>query len=517
MPWHIESNTSDCAGYSVIKTDDGSMAGCHETRADAEAQVAALYASEADKADVPPDVQYPKLWERAREAARRKYRVYPSAYANGWLVQEYGRLVRERYGENETGYTSGKSVDAETLIELIDGDDAAEASYKNLTEWFAEQWVDISRPTEDGGYEPCGRPTEGMSEEDYLSAYPKCLPKSRAENLSEAELQRLIRRKRRTGLPEDGKPTMTSSDTKALRRYTYNGVTVQASPRRPSTRDDKKYMRTVLRDDREYLVHYGDPNLPMQRDIPERRQNFLARHSCSEKRDPLAPGFWACYDWYDIEEGKNTVKALGMTDDELRIGNYMVLWGGRDLEGLASHRRNLDGSIGEFFTAKTIFESPYTQADIIAVDWEHGYAPAGEPGADDVLGRVDWKTAVADEKGLFVERVLNRRNKYVQFLEALIQAGLIGSSTEAISDGVVKAADGEIVAWPLRRDTLTVQPMDPRMIDDNVVAAVKSLGIDNLLIMPCNNDAEAAPEADRKSAAAAIMAELDRMEQEYTK
>jgi len=94
MPWHIESNTSDCAGYAVIKTDDGSMAGCHEPRADAEAQVAALYASEADKADVPPDVQYPKLWERAREAARRKYRVYPSAYANGWLVQEYGRLPR---------------------------------------------------------------------------------------------------------------------------------------------------------------------------------------------------------------------------------------------------------------------------------------------------------------------------------------------------------------------------------------------------------------------------------------
>ena len=172
-------------------------------------------------------------------------------------------------------------------------------------------------------------------------------------------------------------------------------------------------------------------------------------------------------------------------------------------------------AIGEFFTAKTIFESPYTQADIIAVDWEHGYAPAGEPGVDDILGRVDWKTAVADEKGLFVERVLNRRNRYVQFLEELISAGLIGSSTEAISDGVVKAADGEIVAWPLRRDTLTVQPMDPRMIDDNVVAAVKSLGIDNLLIMPCNNDAEAAPEADRKSAAAAIMAELDRMEQEY--
>ena len=517
MPWHIESDTTDCGGYAVIKTDDDSLAGCHDTRTDAEAQVAALYASEADKADTPPDVKYPKLWIRAREEARRKYRVYPSAYANGWLVQRYGQLVRERHGDDESGYTSGKSVDAETLIEHIDGDADAETNYKNLTEWFAEQWVDISRPKEGGGYEPCGRPTDGMSEDDYLEAYPKCLPKSRAENLSEAERQRLIRRKRRTGLPEDGKPVMTSSETKATRRYTYNGVTVQASPRRPSSREDKKYMRTVLRNGKEYLVHYGDPELPMQRDIPERRENFLARHSCGDKRDPLAPGFWACYDWYDTDEGKNTVKALGMTADELRIGNYMVLWGGRDLEGLASHRRNPDGSLGEFFTAKTVFESPYTQADILAVDWEHGYAPSGEPGPDDVLGRVDWKTAVADEKGLFVERVLNRRNKYVRFLEELIRAGLIGTSTEAIPDGVVKAANGEIVAWPLRRDTLTVQPMDPRMIDDNVVAAVKSLGIDNLLMASCYDCTEAAPEADKKSAAAAMLDELDRMQQEFSK
>ena len=75
MPWHIESDTTDCGGYAVIKTDDGSLAGCHDTRTDAEAQVAALYASEADKADTPPDVKYPKLWIRAREEARRKYQA----------------------------------------------------------------------------------------------------------------------------------------------------------------------------------------------------------------------------------------------------------------------------------------------------------------------------------------------------------------------------------------------------------------------------------------------------------
>lgn len=87
-----------------------------------------------------------------------------------------------------------------------------------------------------------------------------------------------------------------------FKRYTYNGVSVQATRRRSSTRDDKKYMRTVMIDGKERLVHYGDPDMPMQRDNKERRANFLSRHSCSEKKDPSKPGFWACYDWKNTAE-----------------------------------------------------------------------------------------------------------------------------------------------------------------------------------------------------------------------
>lgn len=86
-------------------------------------------------------------------------------------------------------------------------------------------------------------------------------------------------------------------------KYTYNGVTVTATGRRTSTRDDKKYMRTVTVDGKDYLVHYGDPNMEMKRDDPERRKAFLERHSCSTKKDPLAPGYWACLDWDRTNEG----------------------------------------------------------------------------------------------------------------------------------------------------------------------------------------------------------------------
>lgn len=169
---------------------------------------------------------------------------------------------------------------------------------------------------------------------------------------------------------------------------------------------------------------------------------------------------------------RNALKALDISPTEIRVGNYLALFGGRDLEGVLTSRRNPDGSRGEFFTKRTDFKSSYTDVGLLYVDWEHGSAPVGEPDADDVLGVVDWKSAKIDDKGLFVERVLNRRNKYVKYLEELIENNLLGTSSEAIPSRVQKARNGEILRWPLRRDTLTVVPMEPRMMIDNPLSQV---------------------------------------------
>jgi len=205
--------------------------------------------------------------------------------------------------------------------------------------------------------------------------------------------------------------------------------------------------------------------------------------------------------WVDA---KNALKAISRTDDELRVGNYIVLFGGRDLEGVASPTINRDGSKGEFFTSETDLESEHTKGGVLFVDWEHGRED--EPGPGDVLGVVDWKTARRDERGVWVERVLNRRSKYVKWMEELIDAGIIGSSTEAVPDEVQKADDGAIVRWPLRRDTLTVTPMEPRMMSENHIQAFKALGIPVPAQDDTANDSkppEAEPEADKSAASAA--------------
>lgn len=186
---------------------------------------------------------------------------------------------------------------------------------------------------------------------------------------------------------------------------------------------------------------------------------------------------------------ENTIKTISKTDDELRVGNYIVMYGGRDLTPYP----NKDGTRGEYFSPRTQLESDYTKTGVLHVDFEHGQDPDGLGiTSDNVLGYVDWKTAKIDEHGVFVERVLNRRNKYMQYLETLIDEGLVGNSSECISGGSRRSIDGEILEWRLKRDTLTVMPAEPRMLTENAISAMKSLNI----VMPQEKQADAQDECE---------------------
>src|SRR5690606_25637772 len=100
---------------------------------------------------------------------------------------------------------------------------------------------------------------------------------------------------------------------------------------------------------------------------------------------------------------------------------------------------------------------------------EHGLQPdkvATQPGRHDILGYVDWSTARKDEIGLLVEHVLDRRNKYVSgLIEPLARMKALGTSSEAIPGQVVRTLDGKIEKWPLHRQTLTVEPAEPRTVE----------------------------------------------------
>lgn len=44
-------------------------------------------------------------------------------------------------------------------------------------------------------------------------------------------------------------------------------------------------------------VTFGDPNMDIKRDSPERRKAFRARHNCDQKKDKTTAGYWSCKFW----------------------------------------------------------------------------------------------------------------------------------------------------------------------------------------------------------------------------
>jgi len=100
-----------------------------------------------------------------KSEARLKFDVYPSIYANSWVVQEY-----KRRGGGYSGVGTG------------------------LTKWYGENWVDLARSTDKDGnvikWHECGRPRASKR------AYPKCVPLAKARSMSPEQRKSAIRRKR---------------------------------------------------------------------------------------------------------------------------------------------------------------------------------------------------------------------------------------------------------------------------------------------------------------------------------
>lgn len=61
--------------------------------------------------EVPDNVANPSLYRKAKAKARAKFDVYPSAYANGWMVQEYQRMGGEYKGAKKKATGGDVSLD----------------------------------------------------------------------------------------------------------------------------------------------------------------------------------------------------------------------------------------------------------------------------------------------------------------------------------------------------------------------------------------------------------------------
>jgi len=87
--------------------------------------------------------------------------------------------------------------------------------------------------------------------------------------------------------------------TEAGRKGIYQGKEVPLdSPRRGGTKKYYVFVNSGRKNADGRVVAkkiaWGDPKLSVKNMSDERRKSFLARHKCSEKKDRMTPGWWAC-------------------------------------------------------------------------------------------------------------------------------------------------------------------------------------------------------------------------------
>lgn len=59
----------------------------------------------------------------------------------------------------------------------------------------------------------------------------------------------------------------------------------------------KKSVVKACEDGEERIVRFGDANMEIRKDEPERRKSFRARHNCDEDKSKLSAGYWSCAAW----------------------------------------------------------------------------------------------------------------------------------------------------------------------------------------------------------------------------
>ena len=162
------------------------------------------------------------LCARGKNAAKAKYDVYPSAYANGYAVQVCKGKIAGLDGSKRCSgkYCSGKKNESvtytkEQIIENVkkksqetfnlEDVEVVDRIDEDLAVWFGTKkkskkgkkskqpqgpWVNICRKKKGGGHPSCGR-----SDSDK-GGYPVCRAKSVASNMSQSAKDSACRRKR---------------------------------------------------------------------------------------------------------------------------------------------------------------------------------------------------------------------------------------------------------------------------------------------------------------------------------
>lgn len=100
---------------------------------------------------------------------------------------------------------------------------------------------------------------------------------------------------RRGNYKKDGRYLRYEGEAKAS-EYQGRKVTLNKPFRTPN--GPKKFSVYVKNEKGNVVkVNFGDPNMKIKKNIPERRQSFRARHNCDNPGPKWKSRYWACWAW----------------------------------------------------------------------------------------------------------------------------------------------------------------------------------------------------------------------------
>ena len=218
------------------------------------------------------------LCARGKNAAKAKFDVYPSAYANGYAVQVCKGKIKGLDGTKKCSgkYCSGKKNESYSP-EMVQDLDAFHniKIHEDLAVWFGTKkkkkggkqpqgpWVNICRKKKGGGHPTCGR---GDSDK---GGYPVCRAKSVASNMSQSAKDSACRRKREKE-KNDGKSGKGQSPS-PIKVKGYKPRKRKSSKRKSNKNESLNITRMVITENRtiisEGLRYHLDNQIPLLENV----------------------------------------------------------------------------------------------------------------------------------------------------------------------------------------------------------------------------------------------------------
>jgi hypothetical protein len=199
----------------------------------------------------------PGKWAASKAAAKSKFDVYPSAYANGWAAKNYKskgggwRTCKESVELDEAcwdGYKAvgGKMKNGKMVPNCV-------PVKENVTDMKNEEILEYDVVNED----------DMKSFIQFMREYTRELNEATCPCMHEAEYQG---RKVQLGKPMAG-------DVKKFKVYVRNGE------------------GNVVK------VNFGQKGVKIKKSNPDRRRSFRARHNCDNPGPRWKARYWSCRKW----------------------------------------------------------------------------------------------------------------------------------------------------------------------------------------------------------------------------